>query len=76
MPAVSEAEARRVYREMVSEELAFLRANPDERVRPHPFGDECRAGDCDLSTLEAVARRLTERAVERTLRNKNATTEA
>lgn len=73
---VSDSEARRVYQEMVSEELEFLRANPDFRVRPHPFGDECRAGDCDLSTLEAVARRLTERAVETTLRNKDSVTKA
>lgn len=76
MATVSEQEARRVYREMVREELEWLQANPDMLVRPHPFGNKRRAGDCDLSTLEALARRETERAVERMLRNKDSSTEA
>lgn len=73
---VSDAEARRVYKEMVAEELEFLRNNPDFMVRPHPFGREKRSGDCDSSQLESIARRLTEQAVERTLRNKDSTTVA
>lgn len=74
---VSEAEARRVYREMVAEELEDLRSQPEMRVKPYgEFGDYYRAGECSSAELEAVARRNVERAVERTLRNKNATTEA
>ncbi len=74
---VSEAEARRVYNEMLDEELEELRQFPDMRVKPYgAFGDYFRAGECSRAELEAVARRNVELAVERTLRNKNATTEA
>ena len=76
MPTVSEQEARRVYREMVQEELDWLLQNPDMRVRPHPFGPKRAVRDCSRSALEALARRETERAVERMLRNKDSTTEA
>ena len=75
--AVSEAEARRVRKEMERDALELLRSNPDMLVRPNgAFGDQRRVADCDLSQLEYVARRNVERAVERMLRNKNATTEA
>ncbi len=62
---------------MEIDELAMLRASPNMRVKPHgEFGDTYRVAECDLSELEYVARRNVERAVERALRNANATTEA
>lgn len=72
---VDESEARRVFREMVSEELEELRKTPDMRVRPFgEFGREKLVRYCDDGQLEYVARRNVERAVERTLRNKESTT--
>jgi hypothetical protein len=74
---VSEARARSAYQEMVRDEIAFLRSQPEMRVRPFgEFGREKRVVDCDSGQVEYVARRNVERAVERALRNKNAATEA
>jgi hypothetical protein len=62
---------------MFADELAMLRANPSMRVKPHgEFGDYYLVSECDSSELDAVANRNVERALERALRNKNATTEA
>lgn len=62
---------------MYQGELDLLRANPEMRVKPYgEFGDYYRAGECNTAELEAVARRNTEKALERALRSYNATTEA
>ena len=64
-------------KKMEREELAFLRSNPEMRVRPYgEFGPCRRVYECDQGELEYVARRNVERAVERALRTHDATTEA
>lgn len=74
---VSEAEARRIYQEMIRDELEMLRAQPEMRVQPYGAGGPTiRVRYCSRSELESVARRESERAVERLLRNKESTTEA
>ena len=73
----SEQASRRAYQEMVAGELEMLRKMPTMRVKPYgEFGDTYTAGECSSAELDSVARRNVEIAIERTLRNKNATTEA
>lgn len=74
---VSDSEARRVFCEMLSDEIEMLRSHPDMLVRPFgEAGPQKRVCFCDSGQIEYVARRNVERAVERTLRNKRSTTEA
>ncbi len=69
--------ARRARQEMEQGELEILRSNPSMRVKPYgEFGDYMRVSECSSAELDSVARRNTERAVERALRSNNATTEA
>ncbi len=69
--------ARRARQQQERDEIDFLRSNPLMRVKPYgEFGDTYTVSECDSSELESVARRNTEKAIERALRNRNATTEA
>lgn len=62
---------------MERDERAQLEMSPDQFVRPYgAFGDSMRVRDCSSAELDSVARRNTERAVERSLRNIGAVTQA